>query len=177
MRNTELIIFIVMVVINGGIAVWRKYKQREAARAAKTSVPGRTGGPEAIDGRQATRRAARSAGTQTAAKAPARPTQAVRGGQSTRTAQPARPGQPTRPSAPPVAAPSAFVRQSGAEQSATRRAVAPAAARAPARVAASTPSASRGTVRTDRESLRQAILLREILGPPRAILPYSAPGG
>lgn len=36
MRQTELILFIVVMLINGGIALYKKHKQREAERAAKS---------------------------------------------------------------------------------------------------------------------------------------------
>ena len=36
MRQTELILFIVVMLINGGIALYKKHKQREADRAAKS---------------------------------------------------------------------------------------------------------------------------------------------
>ena len=35
MRNTELIIFILVVMINGGIALWKKYAEMKAKRAAE----------------------------------------------------------------------------------------------------------------------------------------------
>ena len=99
MRQTELILFIVVMLINGGIALYKKHKEREAARAA---------------------RAAESAATSVRADA-RRPVPARRPALAPMPAVRSAPKQPTRPAPPAMRVPAAPARP------ATRPAEAPVA--------------------------------------------------
>lgn len=154
MKQTELIIFIVVLAINGGIALWKKAKEREAARAAAKA---------SADAALATVKAPAKATRAAATAAPAAPRRAqvavakrrVGPTPATRaTPSPAKPS-PAKPRVQPVPAP-------------------PTAAP----IAAAVPVA-RGAVAlaTGPLGLRQAIAAAEILGPPRSLRPYGAAPG
>lgn len=166
MKQTELIIFIVVLAINGGIALWKKAKEREAARAAA-----KASADAALATVKAPAKATRAAAT-AAPAAPRRaqvavakrrvgPTPATRATPSPAKPSPARPRvepvppSPAKPRVQPVPAP-------------------PTAAP----IAAAVPVA-RGAVAlaTGPLGLRQAIAAAEILGPPRSLRPYGAAPG
>jgi outer membrane biosynthesis protein TonB len=160
MRNTELIIFVLVVLINGGIALWKKYAEVKAKRAAEALA--RPGGMA----RASMPRPVPTATPKQAppVKAPAKPKPKPR-------AKP-KPKPKSRP-VPPVAA-------------ATRASVAPAPKHAPGAVAVAlapsraAPAAARlqeasgARLIVGRRGLRRAMVLREILGPPRALAPWQA---
>ncbi|MFM7798774.1 MAG: hypothetical protein ACKPBA_07295 [Planctomycetota bacterium] len=171
MRQTELIIFIVVLAINGGIALWKKAKERDAARAAaKASADAALATVKAPA--KATRAAAPAAPT-----APRRAQVAVakkRVGQTPAmraTPSPATPS-PAKPRVQPV--PPSPAKPSPVKPRLQPALVAPAATP----VAAAVPGA-RGAVAlaTGPLGLRQAIAAAEILGPPRSLRPYGAAPG
>jgi len=174
-RQTELIIFIVVLAINGGIALWKKAKEREAARAAaKASADAALATVKAPA--KTTRAAAPAAPT-----APRRAQVAVakkRVGQPPAmraTPSPAKPS-PVKPSpAKPRVQP---VPPSPAKPSPVKPRLQPALVPPAAPVAAAVPGA-RGAVAlaTGPLGLRQAIAAAEILGPPRSLRPYGAAPG
>jgi len=147
MRQTELILFIVVMLINGGIALYKKHKQREAARAAKS-----------LENLATTARAEAKAmrPKRTPAPAPAKPA----------SAKPvAAPAKPAPAPAKPVAVPTA-----PALVPVIARA---AAARPGARVDAVNVARGRPTLGT-RRALRDAVIASEVLGRPRADRPLGA---
>lgn len=176
MKQTELIIFIVVLAINGGIALWKKAKEREAARAAaKASADAALATVKAPA--KATRAAAPAAPT-----APRRAQVAVakkRVGQTPAmraTPSPAKPSPATPSPAKPRVQP---VPPSPAKPSPVKPRLQPALLPpAAAPVAAAVPGA-RGVVAlaTGPLGLRQAIAAAEILGPPRSLRPYGAAPG
>lgn len=140
MRPTELILFIVAILINGGIALYKKHKQREAERAAKS-----------LENLATTARAEAKAmrPKRTPAPAPAKPA----------------PAKPAPKPAKPVAVP-----------------LAPAVVPVIARVARARPGAGVGAVNVargwprlgTRRALRDAVIVSEVLGRPRADRPLGA---
>jgi hypothetical protein len=151
MRN-ELIFLILIVVANGAVALWKKWKEAQAAaaeRAASTggmraSVPARPAPPRAT---------ARPA----AIKVTPAPRRRVDVPASNAPAVRAPAAAPARPAAPVVVVPRAT--PAAAVAAATRRTA----------IANFDP---RSLLR-DRNALRQAFLLREILGPPRGDQPLA----
>lgn len=140
MKQTELIIFLVVLAVNGGIALWKKIKERQAAA-------------------QAARGQARPAPR----AAPARPTPASR---------PAavRPTAPAMAAAPVVRAASPAARSHPATRS--QPAAIPPGRRSRTGIAA--PARGSIALPTTAAGLRNAVLLAEVLGPPRSIQPWSA---
>jgi hypothetical protein len=146
MRQTELILFVVVMLINGGIALYKKHKQREAERAAKSLENLAT---KARDEAKRTRPApARSK------PAKIRPTSAPA---SARVASAPRPVVPAI-AVPPVAIP-------------TPPRAAPAPPVAPIGIA--NVARSRRALGS-RAALRQAVIASEVLGRPRADRPLGA---
>ena len=153
----HVIIIVIVALINGGIAIWKKSKERaakaEAAAAARSGSAGtmdgptaRPGGAASIDGRIVSRRATRDAGrVAVRAQAPSEiPPVAV---------------APMPPAAPPmVTIPAPAVRPVASAGGVQRAPAAP-----PAMVA---------TLLADRARVRRALLLGEVLGPPRATVPF-----
>jgi hypothetical protein len=187
MRQTELILFIVVMLINGGIALYKKHKQREAERAAKSLENlATTARAEAKSARPA-----RAPAPPRAKPAPIRATPApVPAPASTPTTVPPPDRATTMPQV--VAELERRARErlaTGAPASdrvfpatATPRAVPPAKALAVARIApvhAAAPigvaniARSRRTLGT-RAALRNAIIASEVLGRPRADRPLGA---
>lgn len=169
MRQTELILFIVVMLINGGIALYKKHKEREAARQAKSL--------EALSAaaREEARRLPRA---RTPAPAPKRTP-----------APTPRPVPAPTPVQDRTPAPAAKVPEPQSAPVVVRVApiVAPAvaAARAPAaatRVPALAGRAALGTAgfalarrsMRGRAALRQAVLAAEVLGRPRSERPFGA---
>ena len=180
MRNTELIIFILVVMINGGIALWKKYAELKAKRAAEALAR-----PTAMSRTPVSAAPARARG----AAAPSTEPRAPRSAASVK--EPPKPKakpkpKPTPKQAPKQAPPVVARRpapQGGAREPATidRRPAATVAAvaaavasRGAAPVAAASPTGSWAGVLRGRAGLRRAILLREVLGPPRALAPWQA---
>lgn len=166
MRQTELIIFIVVLAINGGIALWKKAKEREAARAAaKASADAALATVKAPA--KATRAAAPAAPT-----APRRAQVAVAKKRVGQTPAMRATPSPAKPRVQPV--PPSPAKPSPVKPRLQPALVAPAAAP----VAAAVPGA-RGAVAlaTGPLGLRQAIAAAEILGPPRSLRPYGAAPG
>jgi hypothetical protein len=210
MKQTELIIFVIILVINAGFAIAKKYKERKAAKAASglmrsagsettatrksvvvrqapptrpappmrtaataprtPPVTARTGGATAIDARGVVRREIRDSELQAAA---ARRRQAeARLFEQQVAAEKARITAQQR-KAPPA------VQRSDSEPAATR----PKATVSPkiisSRITAnsigsprdSAPARAQALLR-DRAGLRRALILREILGPPRSMVPF-----
>jgi len=145
MRQTELILFIVVMLINGGIALYKKHKQREAARAAKS-----------LENLATTARAEAKAvrPKRTPAPAPAKPA----------SAKPA-PAKPVAAPAKPVAVPAAPALVPVIARVA--------AARPGAGVGAVNVARGRPTLGT-RRALRDAVIASEVLGRPRADRPLGA---
>lgn len=176
MKQTELIIFIVILAINGGIALWKKAKEREAARAAaKASADAALATVKAPA--KATRAAAPAAPT-----APRRAQVAVakkRVGQTPAmraTPSPAKPSPATPSPAKPRVQP---VPPSPAKPSPGKPRLQPAPVPPPAAPVVAAVPRARGAVAlaTGPLGLRQAIASAEILGPPRSLRPYgTAPG-
>ena len=156
MRQTELILFVVVMLINGGIALYKKHKQREAERAAKSL------GNLATSAR-AEAKAMRP--KRTPAPAPAKPV----------AARPAPAPAPARPIAPPAGP---------APDRAKPVALPPAPVFVPAiaRAARARPGAGVGAVNVargrvelgSRRALRDAVIASEVLGRPRADRPFGA---
>jgi hypothetical protein len=146
MRQTELILFVVVMLINGGIALYKKHKQREAERAAKSLENlATTAREEAKRTRPAPVRAE---------PAKTRPTSAPA---SARVASGPRPVVPAI-AVPPVAIP-------------TPPRAAPAPPVAPIGIAIV--ARSRRALGS-RAALRQAVIASEVLGRPRADRPLGA---
>jgi len=145
MRQTELILFIVVMLINGGIALYKKHKQREAERAAKS-----------LENLATTARAEAKAmrPKRTPAPAPAKPKPA-----------PAKPA-PAKPApAKPVAVPPA----PAVVPVITR------VARARPGAGVGAVNVARGWPRLgSRRALRDAVIASEVLGRPRADRPLGA---
>lgn len=185
MRQTELILFIVVMLINGGIALYKKHKQREAARAARSLENLATSArAESKDVRPVRTPAAARAKTAAARTAPA--------------PVPARPVAPSAGPAPERAKSMAQVVEelerrvrermsAGAppgERVIPSTAVPPAPAAVPviARVAVARPGTAVGAVNVargrpslgTRRALRDAIIASEVLGRPRADRPFGA---
>jgi hypothetical protein len=176
MRNTELIIFILVVMINGGIALWKKYAEMKAKRAA-----------EALARPTAMSRTPVAAAPVRARGAAARPTEPRAPRSAASVKEPPKPKAKPKPKPKPkpkqtlpvVArrpAPQGVAREPAPidrRPAATVTAMAAAvASRGAAPVAAASPAGLWSGVRRGRAGLRRAILLREVLGPPRALAPW-----
>ena len=167
MKNAELIIFILVVMINGGIALWKKYAELKAKRAAEAAAR-----PTAMSRAPvaATPKAAPVAKPKPVAtpkpvakpKPPAKPK-----------AKPAARPKPPAPSKvaakPPLAVESRPTAPSPRGTAAVSAAISP--RRSGPVAAMARPATLRGAV-GGRSGLRRAILLREVLGPPRALEPW-----
>lgn len=176
MKQTELIIMILVLAINGGIALWKKAKEREAARAAAKA---------SADAALATVKAPAKATRAAAPAAPTAPRRAQVGVAKKRVGQtpamratpsPVKPSPATPSPAKPRVQP---VPPSPAKPSPVKPRLQPALLPpAAAPVAAAVPGA-RGAVAlaTGRLGLRQAIAAAEILGPPRSLRAYGAAPG
>lgn len=174
MRNTELIIFILVVMINGGIALWKKYAELKAKRAA-----------EALARPTAMSRTPVAAAPVRARAANARPTEPrlPRPAASVKDAPRSKPK--AKPKAKPKQSPPVVARRSSPQEGARepaptdRRAAAKVtaiaavvASRRVAPVAAASPTGTWAGALRGRAGLRRAVLLREVLGPPRALAPW-----
>ena len=206
MKQTELIIFVVIMVLNAGFAVVKKYKERQAAKAAAaleraitnnapaaratpaarttpamrtttaaraSTVSTRAGGATSIDSRGSMRREIRDTELQAAA---ARRRQAeARLFEQQVAAEKARIAAQQRQT-PPVIQPAAV--------QVLQAALARSKSAVPSAIAASRITGnSIGSPRVvepvraklligDRAGLRRALILREVLGPPRCMAPY-----
>jgi hypothetical protein len=170
MRNTELIIFILVVMINGGIALWKKYAEMKAKRAA-----------EALARPTAMSRTPVAAAPVRARGAAARPTEPRAPRSAASVKEPPKPKAKPKPKqTPPVVArrpapqgvarePAPIDRRPAATVTAMAAAV---ASRGASPVAAASPAGLWSGVLRGRAGLRRAILLREVLGPPRALAPW-----
>ncbi len=136
--KSELIIFVLIVLGNGAVALWKKWKERQAAQPA-SRVPEARVPPPAPRIRERPDRRAEVERLRERARAKARAVELA--------------SAPLP--LPRVAAPVA---------------VAPPAVRT--RPVASVPAAPLPLLGLDRRSLRQAMLLHEILGPPRSVRPH-----
>ena len=206
MKQTELIIFVVIMVINAVLAIWKKYKERQAAKAAAaleraitsnapparatpaarttpamrattaaraSTASTRAGGATSIDSRGSMRREIRDTELQAAA---ARRRQAeARLFEQQVAAEKARIASQQRQT-PPVIQPAAM--------QVLQAALARSKSAVPSAIAASRITGnSIGSPRVvepvraklligDRAGLRRALILREVLGPPRCMAPY-----
>ena len=206
MKQTELIIFVVIMVLNAGFAIVKKYKERQAAKAAAaleraitsnapparatpaarttpamrattaaraSTASTRTGGAASIDSRGSMRREIRDTELQAAA---ARRRQAeARLFEQQVAAEKARIAAQQRQT-PPVIQPAAM--------QVLQAALARSKSAVPSAIAASRITGnSIGSPRVvepvraklligDRAGLRRAVILREVLGPPRCMAPY-----
>lgn len=206
MKQTELIIFVVIMVLNAGFAIVKKYKERQAAKAAAaleraitsnapparatpaarttpamrattaaraSTASTRTGGAASIDSRGSMRREIRDTELQAAA---ARRRQAeARLFEQQVAAEKARIAAQQRQT-PPVIQPAAM--------QVLQAALARSKSAVPSAIAASRITGnSIGSPRVvepvrakhligDRAGLRRALILREVLGPPRCMAPY-----
>jgi hypothetical protein len=206
MKQTEIIIFVVIMVINAVFAIVKKYKERQAAKAAAaleraitnnapaaratpaarttpamrattttraTTASTRTGGAASIDSRGAVRREIRDTELQAAA---ARRRQAeARLFEQQVAAEKARIAAQQRPT-PPVIQPAAMqVLQAALAQSKSAAPTAIAASRITGNSIGSPrvvePVRAKRLI-GDRVGLRRALILREVLGPPRCMAPY-----
>jgi hypothetical protein len=136
--KSELIIFLLIVLGNGAVALWKKWKERQAAQPAPQAPAARVP-PPAPRVRERPDRRAEVERLRERARAKAR-------------------------AADPAPAPLPRV--------VTQVAVAPPSVPVRARPVASVPSAPLPVLGLDRRSLRQAMLLHEILGPPRSVRPH-----
>ena len=206
MKQTELIIFVVIMVLNAVFAIWKKYKERQAAKAAAaleraitnnapaaratpaarttpamrattaaraSTASTRTGGAASIDSRGSMRREIRDTELQAAA---ARRRQAeARLFEQQVAAEKARIAAQQRQT-PPVIQPAAMQ----VLQAALARSKSPVSASiAASRITGNSIGSPRVAepVRAklligDRAGLRRALILREVLGPPRCMAPY-----
>ena len=206
MKQTELIIFVVIMVLNAGFAIVKKYKERQAAKAAAaleraitsnapparatpaarttpamrattaaraSTASTRTGGAASIDSRGSMRREIRDTELQAAA---ARRRQAeARLFEQQVAAEKARIAAQQRQT-PPVIQPAAMQ----VLQAALARSKSPVSASiAASRITGNSIGSPRVVepVRAklligDRAGLRRALILREVLGPPRCMAPY-----
>ena len=206
MKQTELIIFVVIMVLNAGFAIVKKYKERQAAKAAAaleraitnnapaaratpaarttpamrtttttraSTASTRTGGAASIDSRGSMRREIRDTELQAAA---ARRRQAeARLFEQQVAAEKARIAAQQRQT-PPVIQPAAMQ----VLQAALARSKSPVSASiAASRITGNSIGSPRVAepVRAklligDRAGLRRALILREVLGPPRCMAPY-----
>lgn len=206
MKQTELIIFVVIMVLNAGFAIVKKYKERQAAKAAAaleraitsnapparatpaarttpamrattaaraSTASTRAGGATSIDSRGSMRREIRDTELQAAA---ARRRQAeARLFEQQVAAEKARIAAQQRQT-PPVIQPAAV--------QVLQAALARSKSAVPSAIAASRITGnSIGSPRVvepvraklligDRAGLRRALILREVLGPPRCMAPY-----
>ena len=206
MKQTELIIFVVIMLLNAVLAIWKKYKERQAAKAAAaleraitsnapparatpaarttpamrattaaraSTASTRTGGAASIDSRGSMRREIRDTELQAAA---ARRRQAeARLFEQQVAAEKARIAAQQRQT-PPVIQPAAM--------QVLQAALARSKSAVPSAIAASRITGnSIGSPRVvepvraklligDRAGLRRALILREVLGPPRCMAPY-----
>ncbi|RLS22165.1 MAG: hypothetical protein DWH71_03200 [Planctomycetota bacterium] len=206
MKQTELIIFVVIMVLNAGFAIVKKYKERQAAKAAAaleraitsnapparatpaarttpamrattaaraSTASTRAGGATSIDSRGSMRREIRDTELQAAA---ARRRQAeARLFEQQVAAEKARIAAQQRQT-PPVIQPAAM--------QVLQAALARSKSAVPSAIAASRITGnSIGSPRVvepvraklligDRAGLRRALILREVLGPPRCMAPY-----
>ena len=206
MKQTELIIFVVIMVLNAVFAIWKKYKERQAAKAAAaleraitnnapaaratpaarttpamrattaaraSTASTRAGGATSIDSRGSMRREIRDTELQAAA---ARRRQAeARLFEQQVAAEKARIAAQQRQT-PPVIQPAAMQ----VLQAALARSKSPVSASiAASRITGNSIGSPRVAepVRAklligDRVGLRRALILREVLGPPRCMAPY-----
>jgi hypothetical protein len=206
MKQTELIIFVVIMVLNAVFAIWKKYKERQAAKAAAaleraitnnapaaratpaarttpamrattaaraSTASTRAGGATSIDSRGSMRREIRDTELQAAA---ARRRQAeARLFEQQVAAEKARIAAQQRQT-PPVIQPAAMQ----VLQAALARSKSPVSASiAASRITGNSIGSPRVAepVRAklligDRAGLRRALILREVLGPPRCMAPY-----
>ena len=206
MKQTELIIFVVIMVLNAGFAIVKKYKERQAAKAAAaleraitsnapparatpaarttpamrattttraSTASTRAGGATSIDSRGSMRREIRDTELQAAA---ARRRQAeARLFEQQVAAEKARIAAQQRQT-PPVIQPAAMQ----VLQAALARSKSPVSASiAASRITGNSIGSPRVVepVRAklligDRAGLRRALILREVLGPPRCMAPY-----
>jgi len=162
----ELIIFILIVVGNGAVALWKKWKEQQASQPAPRPSPPRVPEPaprirERPDRRAEIERLRERAKAKAQAKARAEAqAQAQARAQAQHHARPEnRPDVATIAQKPRVASAVA--------------AIAPAAtARSQAHPVTLGTVAAWDLRGLDRVSLRQAMLLREVLGPPRSLRPH-----
>ena len=206
MKQTELIIFVVIMVLNAGFAIVKKYKERQAAKAAAaleraitsnapaaratpaarttpamrtttttraSTASTRTGGAASIDARGSVRRAIRDSELQAVAER--RRQVEARLFEQQVAAEKARIAAQQRQT-PPVIQPAAMQ----VLQAALARSKSPVSASiAASRITGNSIGSPRVVepVRAklligDRAGLRRALILREVLGPPRCMAPY-----
>ena len=206
MKQTELIIFAVIMVINAVFAIWKKYKERQARNAAAaleraiinnapsaratsaarttpamrattaaraSTASTRAGGATSIDSRGSMRREIRDTELQAAA---ARRRQAeARLFEQQVAAEKARIAAQQRPT-PPVIQPAAMqVLQAALARSKSAVHHSIAASRITGNSIGSPRVAEPVRAKLligDRVGLRRALILREVLGPPRCMAPY-----
>jgi protein TonB len=191
MRNAELIIFVLVVLINGGIALWKKYAELKAKRAAEALArPGamaRTSTPRPAPAAAPAKGAGFDFKTwRYPEPAPAAgPAKKPKPRPTAKPAPKAKPKPKPRPKASAKSAPKSRPVPPAAE-AASRTPVEPetrAAARAAsvalaggraAPVVARLPQAAGARLIGGRRGLRRAMVLREVLGPPRALAPWQA---
>jgi hypothetical protein len=169
MTKTQIVIFILVVLGNGVMALWKKHKDRQAELAA-AKLARSAGGAEEINHRIAARQARRAQAQQPSvitSSAPATlaaPSDAVSFEDVVRVEM--------RRLAAMRAVLEAAGSNSAAGQSGCREADAPSADAAPGVVVA-TDSALRGRRLLGTMTLRNAIIAREVLGPPRSARPWT----
>ena len=206
MKQTELIIFVVIMVLNAGFAIVKKYKERQAAKAAAaleraitsnapparatpaarttpamrattaaraSTASTRAGGATSIDSRGSMRREIRDTELQAAAarrrQAEARLFEQQVAAEKARIAAQQRQTPPVIQPAPMQVLQAALARSKSAVPSAI----------AASRITGNSIGSPRVVepVRAklligDRAGLRRALILREVLGPPRCMAPY-----
>jgi hypothetical protein len=175
--RSELIIFILVMVANGAIALWKKRKEAQAAAEERMKASGGMRAPTGTSIEPPRRPA--PATPRVASRAPDAPLRAAPRPEAPRSSATASPRPPRRRQDAPTAKPAAV----RAPMPAPARPVAPAvpamviprptpAAAVAARRTVLAPTDPRALLR-DRTALRQAFLLREILGPPRGDQPLA----
>ena len=206
MKQTELIIFVVIMVLNAGFAIVKKYKERQAAKAAAaleraitsnapaaratpaarttpamrtttttraSTASTRTGGAASIDARGSVRRAIRDSELQAVAER--RRQVEARLFEQQVAAEKARIAAQQRQT-PPVIQPAAVqVLQAALARSKSAVPSAIAASRITGNSIGSTRVVEPVRAKLligDRAGLRRALILREVLGPPRCMAPY-----
>lgn len=206
MKQTELIIFVVIMVLNAVLAIWKKYKERQAAKAAAaleraitsnapparatpaarttpamrattaaraSTASTRAGGATSIDSRGSMRREIRDTELQAAAarrrQAEARLFEQQVAAEKARIAAQQRQTPPVIQPAPMQVLQAALARSKSSVS----------ASIAASRITGNSIGSPRVVepVRAklligDRAGLRRALILREVLGPPRCMAPY-----
>ena len=170
MTKTQIVIFILVILGNGVMALWKKHKDRQAQQAA-AKLARSAGGADAIDAKIAARQARRTQAQQPPV-IPSNQRPSASAGSGVVAFE-----DVVRTEMRRLAAMQAVLAAAGggAEAGPSERnepVISSAAVSEPA-VAGGTTAAPRGRRLLGSLSLRQAMLARDVLGPPRAARPWT----